>query len=212
MQNGGRIIFPAKPASTHSSWKTSRCRFGGRIIFPAKPTSTHSSWKTSRCRFGGRIIFLLPNLHLLTLLGKQVDVGLAGKLCFPPNLHLLTHIGKQTTRVSRCRFGRINNSPANFKSTCFYSDFHAKQVDVKLAEKTIVKSPLNTPNKHQTYHPCCRQCCCCILHPRCRCLNLSPVQAPSLVALPLLCTVVSLPCLLILAKTMDRFLLPGQCQ
>jgi hypothetical protein len=42
----------------------------GELFFPAKPTSTHSSWKMSRCRFGGRIIFLLPNLHLLTLLGK----------------------------------------------------------------------------------------------------------------------------------------------
>jgi hypothetical protein len=42
-----------------------------RIIFPAKPISTHFSWR------------------------KRVDVGLAGKLFFQPNLHLLTFIGKQ---------------------------------------------------------------------------------------------------------------------
>jgi hypothetical protein len=36
-----------------------------------------------------------PNLHILTLLGKQVDKGLAGELFFPPNLHLLTLLGKQ---------------------------------------------------------------------------------------------------------------------
>jgi hypothetical protein len=126
--------------------KNSRCRFGGKIIFPAKPTSTHSYWKMSRCRFGG-----------------------------------------------------IENSPANFTSTCFYSDFHAKQVDVKLAGKNIVKSSLNAPNNCQTYHHCGCQCCSCILHRCRRCLSLSPVQAPSFVALPLLCTVVSLLCLLILA-------------
>ncbi len=34
---------------------------------------------------------------------------------------------KKAIRVSRCRFGGINISPANFTSTCFYSDFHAKQ-------------------------------------------------------------------------------------
>jgi hypothetical protein len=62
-----------------------------------------------------------------------------------------------------------------------------------------VKSSLHALNNHQTYHCCHRQCCCCILHCRRRCLNLSPVQAPLLVALPLLCTVVSLLCLLILA-------------
>ncbi len=62
-----------------------------------------------------------------------------------------------------------------------------------------MRSFLNAPNNRQTYHRCCRQCCHCILHRRCRCLNLSPVQAPLLVALPLLCTVVSLLCLLILA-------------
>jgi hypothetical protein len=39
--------------------------------------------------------FFPPDLHILTLLGKQVDVGLAGKLFFPPNLHLLTLLGKQ---------------------------------------------------------------------------------------------------------------------
>ncbi len=146
--------FSAKPKSTHSSWKRSRCRFGGRFFPPAKPTSTHSSWKTNRCRFGRRIIFLPPNLHLLTLLGNWVDVGLAGKLFSPPNLDLLTLIGKQAIRVSRCRFDRINNSPANFTSTHFYSDFHAKWVDVKLAEKNILKSYLDAPNNHQTLlHP-----------------------------------------------------------
>jgi hypothetical protein len=58
---------------------------------------------------------------------------------------------------------------------------------------------MHRPNYRQTYHCCCQcQCCRCILHCRCRCFNLSPVQAPSLVALPLLCAVVSLLCLLIL--------------
>jgi hypothetical protein len=47
-------------------------------------------------------------------------------LFFPPNLYLLTLIGKRAIRVSRCRVGGLNNSPANFTSTCFYSDFHAK--------------------------------------------------------------------------------------
>ncbi len=51
--------------------------------------------------------------------------------------------------MSSFRFGGINNSPANFTSTCFYSDFHAKPVDVKLAEKIILKSSLNTLNNHQ---------------------------------------------------------------
>jgi hypothetical protein len=50
---------------------------------------------------------------------------------------------------------RINNSPANFTSTCFYSDFQSKQVDVKLAEKMIVKSSLNNPKIRQAYHHCC---------------------------------------------------------
>jgi hypothetical protein len=35
----------------------SRCRLGTKIIFPAKPTSTHTYWKkaigVSRFRFGG---------------------------------------------------------------------------------------------------------------------------------------------------------------
>ncbi len=72
IQDGGRVIHPAKPTCTHSYWKTnlhlltlnkkrgirvSRCRFGTKIIFPAKPTSTHTYWKktirVSRCRFGG---------------------------------------------------------------------------------------------------------------------------------------------------------------
>jgi hypothetical protein len=57
--------------------------------------------------------------------------------------------------VSKCRFGRINISPTNFTSTCFYSDFHAKQVGVHLAGKIILKSPLNAPNNYsQTYHHC----------------------------------------------------------
>ncbi len=141
----GRIISLAKPTSTHSSWKMSRCRFGGNIIFPAKPISTHPYLKTSRCRFGG-----------------------------------------------------MNNSTANFTSACFYSDFHSKQVDVKLVGKIIMKSSLNAPNNHQTYHCCHCQCCCCIFHPCCHCLNLSPVWALSLVALPLLWTLVSLIYLLIL--------------
>jgi hypothetical protein len=51
--------------------------------------------------------------------------------------------------VSRCRFGGINNSPANFTSTYFYSDFHAKQVDVKVAGNIILKSSLNASNNHQ---------------------------------------------------------------
>ncbi len=60
IQDGGKIIFPAKPTSTHSYWKTklhlltlnkkqairvSRCRFGAKIMFPAKPTSTNSYGK-----------------------------------------------------------------------------------------------------------------------------------------------------------------------
>jgi hypothetical protein len=50
-------------------------------------------------------LFFLPNQHLLTRIGKQVDVGLGGELFFQPNLNLLTLIGKQAIRVSRCRFG-----------------------------------------------------------------------------------------------------------
>ncbi len=123
-------------------------------------------------------LFFPPNLHLLTLIGKRairwVDIGLTRKLFFLPNLHLFTLIGKQAIRVSRCRFGGINNSPANFTSTCIYSDFHAKWVDVMLAGKIILKSSLNTPNNHQTYHRCHR-CCRCIFHHCCHCLNLSPV-------------------------------------
>ncbi len=110
----------------------------------------------SKCRFGERIIFLPPNLHLLTLLGKQVDVGLVEKLFSLPNLHLLTLIRNQAMRVSRCRFGGINNSPANFASTGFCLDFHAKWVDVKLARKIKVKSSLIASNTRQTYH--CSHC------------------------------------------------------
>jgi hypothetical protein len=39
-------------------------------------------------------LFFLPNLHLLILLGKQVDVCFAGELFYPPTLHLLTLLGK----------------------------------------------------------------------------------------------------------------------
>ncbi len=87
-------------------------------------------------------LFSPLNLHLLTLIGKRtyiyslllenkqwewIDVGLAQKLFLTPNLHLFTLIGKQAIRVSKCRFGGINNSPAKFISTRFYSDFHANQ-------------------------------------------------------------------------------------
>jgi hypothetical protein len=40
-------------------------------------------------------LFFMPNLHLLTLLGKQVDISLAGELFSLLNLHLLTLHGKQ---------------------------------------------------------------------------------------------------------------------
>ncbi len=102
-------------------------------------------------------------------------------------------------KTSRCEVGRINNSPTSLTSTCFYLYFHVKWGDVNLAGKNKVESSLIAPNNRQTYHRCCRQHCCCILHHRCRCLNLSLVGAPLLVALPLLCTVVSLLCLFILA-------------
>jgi hypothetical protein len=68
---------------------------------PHKKSYTHSSVDT---KVNGRKqllykmageLFFLPNLHLLTLLGKQVDVGLAEDLFFPPKLHLLTLCGKQ---------------------------------------------------------------------------------------------------------------------
>ncbi len=111
-------------------------------------------------------------------------------------------------KASRCEVGGRNIFPAKptsthpywkMRSTRFYSDFHVKWVDVKFAGKIILKSSLNAPNNCQTYH--CRHCWCChcILHCRRHSLNLSPVQAPSLVVLPLLYTVVSLLCLLILA-------------
>jgi hypothetical protein len=41
------------------------------------------------------LIIFPPTSHLLTLLGKQVDVKLAGGLDFPPNHHLFTLLGKQ---------------------------------------------------------------------------------------------------------------------
>jgi hypothetical protein len=65
-------------------------------------------------------LFFPPNLHLLTLIGKQVDVSVAGKLFFLPNLYLLTLIGKQAIRVSRCRFGAKIIFPAKPTSTHSY--------------------------------------------------------------------------------------------
>ena len=97
IQDGGRIIFPAKPTSTHFYWKTnlhlltlirkwaiwvSRCMFGEKVIFPTEPISTHSYWKT--------------------------------------NLHLLTLIGKQAIRVSKSRFGAKIIFPAKPTSTHSY--------------------------------------------------------------------------------------------
>jgi hypothetical protein len=76
-------------------------------------------------------LFFPPNLHLLTLIEKQVDVGLAGKIIFPAK-PTSTH---SYWKTSRCEVGGINNSPTIFASTCFYLDFHAKQVDVKLVGK-----------------------------------------------------------------------------
>jgi hypothetical protein len=68
---------------------------------PLKKSFTYSSVDTKVNRrkqlpykMAGEL-FLLPNLHLLTLHGKQVDVGLAGELFFPSNLHLLTPLGKR---------------------------------------------------------------------------------------------------------------------
>jgi hypothetical protein len=70
----------------------------------------------SRCRFGAKIIF--------------------------PTKPTSTHTyWKKTIRVSRCRFGGIYISPTNFTSTCFYSDFHAKRVDVHLAGKNYTEVP-----------------------------------------------------------------------
>jgi hypothetical protein len=40
-------------------------------------------------------LFFPPNLHLLTLLEKRVDVGFVGELFFPPNLDLLPLLGNQ---------------------------------------------------------------------------------------------------------------------
>ncbi len=68
---------------------------------PHKKSYTYSSVDTKvngrkqlQCKTAGELFFP-PNLHLLTLLGKQVDVGLAGELFFLPNLHLLTLLGKR---------------------------------------------------------------------------------------------------------------------
>jgi hypothetical protein len=67
---------------------------------PHKKSFTYSSLDTKANRrkqlpykMAGEL-FSPPNLHLLTLLGKRVDIGLAGELFFPPNLHLLTLLGK----------------------------------------------------------------------------------------------------------------------
>ena len=71
-----------------------------------------------------------------------------------PAKHTSTHTyWKKAIRVSRCRFGGINSSPANFASTCFYSDFHAKGVVVHLAEKIILNSPLNAMHQTTTVKP-----------------------------------------------------------
>jgi hypothetical protein len=68
---------------------------------PHKKSYTYSSIDTKINRrkqlpykTAGELCFP-PNLHILTLLGKQVDVGLVGELFFPPNLHLFTLLGKQ---------------------------------------------------------------------------------------------------------------------
>ncbi len=150
--------------------KINRFRFGGINDSPANFTSTYFSWKTSRCEVGVRIIF--------------------------PAKPTSTH---SSWKMSRCEVGGINNSPANFTSTCFYLDFHAKQVEGNLEVKIIMKSSLNAQINRQTYHRCYHQRCCRILHRHYPYLNLSPVQAPLLVALTLLCTVTSLLCLFFLA-------------
>jgi hypothetical protein len=76
----------------------------------------------NRCRFGAKLIFSTK----------------------PTSTHTYW---KKAIRVSRCRFGGINISPANFTSTRFDSDFHAKQVDAHLAGKVILRNPLSM---HQT--------------------------------------------------------------
>jgi hypothetical protein len=114
---------------------------------------------------------------------------------------------KQTNKQTNKRTNKWTNKRTNIYSIFrdklslphVSSDFHAKKVDVNLAGKNILKSSLNAQINHQTYHCCRCQCCCCILHCCCHCLNLSPVQAPLLVALPLLGTVVSQLCLFVLA-------------
>jgi hypothetical protein len=92
----------------------------GKIIMPPK---LHLL-KTSRCHFSGKII-MSPKLHLLILLGKWVDVILAGKIIIlPSNLHLfkmsrwilggkLILLPKITStcftwKISRCNFGGQN--------------------------------------------------------------------------------------------------------
>ncbi len=117
------------------------------------------------------------NLHLLTLNKKQairVSRWRFGVKFFSCQTYIYSQLLEKVIRVSRCRFGGINISPTNFTSTCFYSDFHAKQVDVHLAGAIILKSPLNAPNNYcQTY-----RCCCCrwffLLHPS----SLLPLPLP----------------------------------
>jgi hypothetical protein len=70
------IEKPHKKAYTYSSVDT---KVNGRKQLPYKMAGE---------------LFFPPNLLLLTLLGKQVDVGLVRELGFPPNLHLLTLLGK----------------------------------------------------------------------------------------------------------------------
>ncbi len=59
-------------------WYCPPSHFSGMIILPAKKPYTHFPSRASICNFGGTIIFP-PKLHLLALLGNQVDVILTGK-------------------------------------------------------------------------------------------------------------------------------------
>jgi hypothetical protein len=71
------------------------------------------------------LIIFLPTSHLLTLLGKRVDVKLVGELYFPPNQHLLTLLGKQ---VNVKLAGELYFPPNQDLLTLL-----GKRVDVKLA-------------------------------------------------------------------------------
>jgi hypothetical protein len=122
---------------------------------PHKKTEMYSSIDTkvdgrkpSPYKTAGEL-FIPPNLHVLTLIGKQTYIyshltktsirvsrcRFGAKIIFPTKPTSTHTYWKKAIGVSRCRFGGINISPANFTSTCFYSDFHAKQVDVHLAGK-----------------------------------------------------------------------------